>query len=101
MGPLSRHERGVTLAVQVQPRASRTEIAGISEDTLRLRVAAPPVDGAANSEVIGWLGKQLRVAKRDITILSGERGRRKVVLVEGVTVDDVKRGLDLDRFTTW
>lgn len=93
--PIRRHERGVTITLQVQPRASRTEVAGVSKDTLRLRVAAPPVDGAANAEVIDWLRKQLRVAKRDVTILSGERGRRKVVLVESVTVDDVKRGLGL------
>ena len=52
---ISETKTGVRLAIQVQPRASRTELAGIHGDALRIRLAAPPVDGAANEELIRFL----------------------------------------------
>jgi hypothetical protein len=81
---ITEHPRGVTLNLVVQPRASRTELAGEQDGALKVRLAAPPVDGAANAELIAFLSKQLRVRKRDFEILSGERSRRKVVLVIGL-----------------
>lgn len=84
MKAISEHQRGTTIAVQVQPKASRTEVAGFAGDMLKIRVAAPPVDGAANAELVTWLAKQLKVPKAKVLILSGERGRRKVVLIEDV-----------------
>lgn len=95
MSSFTQHERGITIAFQVQPRASKTGIAGEQDGWLRLRVAAPPVDGAANSEIVAWLSKQLRVPKGDVEFLSGERGRKKVVLVHGVTMQQVRDGLGL------
>jgi uncharacterized protein len=95
MSAVSAGEEGVRIAVQVQPRASRTEVVGISGGFLKIRVAAPPVDGAANSELIQWLGKQLSVRKSDIRIMSGERGRKKVIYVHGVTVSTVNERLGL------
>lgn len=95
MSAISNHARGTTIALQVQPKASRTEIVGIVDDMLKIRVAAPPVDGAANQELVNWFSKQLKVSKSSVQILSGERGRRKVVLIEGIDVAKVKTALAL------
>ena len=95
MAAISSHERGVTISIQAQPRSSRTEVVSEQDGWLKLRVAGPPVDGAANDEIIGWLSKRTRVAKNQIEFLSGERGRRKVVLIRGVTADEVRQALGL------
>lgn len=81
---------GVLILLHVQPRASRTEVSGEHDGRLKLRIAAPPVDGAANQEIVNWLSKQLKVPKRDVTIVSGERGRSKTVQVDGLSVSDVR-----------
>lgn len=89
MTAINEHARGTTIALQVQPKASRTEVAGVVGEMLKVRVAAPPVDGAANQELVNWFAKQLKVPKSRVEILSGERGRRKVVLIVGVDVKTV------------
>jgi uncharacterized protein (TIGR00251 family) len=61
----------LTFAVRVVPRASRSEVAGEHDGALRVRVAAPPVDGAANEELIRTLARALRVPARDVRIMSG------------------------------
>lgn len=81
------------VTLSVQPRASRTEVVGLHDGTLRLRVAAPPVDGQANAEIIIFLAKRLGVAKSAIHIVSGDTGRRKRVRIEGVTPRDAERTL--------
>jgi len=78
----------VTLAVKVTPRASRTEITGIQPQAdgrtaLAVRVASPPVDGAANDVLVAWLAKQLGVARSAITLRSGATGRLKILRIEG------------------
>lgn len=93
MSAISKHARGTAIALQVQPKASRTEVVGVVGDLLKIRVAAPPVDGAANQELVNWFAKQLKVPKSAVQILSGERGRRKVVLIEGVDGATVKTAL--------
>lgn len=81
----------VTLVVHVVPRAKTTEIAGRYGDAVRIRLAAPPVDGAANAELIRFLAQRLRVAKRDIAIVSGAGARRKILSVTGVVAEDAAR----------
>ncbi|HSG81812.1 MAG TPA: DUF167 domain-containing protein [Gemmatimonadota bacterium] len=81
---------GVRFAVRVQPRASRTEIVGKHGDALKVRIAAPPVEGAANSELIAFLAKRLGIPKSAVQIVGGTQGRDKLVEVEGVTEDDVQ-----------
>ncbi|MHB1328803.1 MAG: DUF167 domain-containing protein [Gemmatimonadales bacterium] len=87
---------GVRIDLHVQPRASRTEVAGLHGDALKLRIASPPVDGAANDEIVRFLAEQLGVARRAVTITAGASGRRKAVTVEGITVDAARRALRLD-----
>jgi uncharacterized protein (TIGR00251 family) len=84
---------GVELALIVQPRAGRTEVVGPHGGLLKIRLAAPPVDGEANDELVRFLAKALRVAKGAVSIESGATGRKKRVRVVGMTVDSVRTAL--------
>jgi uncharacterized protein (TIGR00251 family) len=81
---------GVSFDVRVQPRASRTEVAGTHGDAIKIRLAAPPVEGAANAELVAFLAKQLGVSRSAVRIVKGERGRDKVVEIEGISEADVQ-----------
>jgi uncharacterized protein (TIGR00251 family) len=80
---------GVVLAVRVQPRASRDEVAGAIEGALKIRLCAPAVDNRANEALIEFLAAVLKVPKSSVRILSGERGRTKRVEITGVTRQQV------------
>jgi uncharacterized protein len=98
MIPYSIKGRQVLFKVHVVPGASRSEIAGIHNDSLRVRVAARPVEGAANEELILILAKTFKVSKSSVRIVSGARGRSKQVSIEGDTetlVEVLKRSTDL------
>ena len=71
--------------VQVAPRSSRSEIVGEHNSALRVRLAAPPVDGAANDELIRVLARAFNVSRSAVTIVSGHTGRLKQVSIEGVS----------------
>jgi uncharacterized protein (TIGR00251 family) len=74
--------RGVIIDVLVQPRASRDEVMGLdSAGRLKVRVTAPPVEGAANKKVIELIARYYKVPKSRVTVLAGARGRRKRVLI--------------------
>jgi len=77
--------RGCRLHLHIAPRASRTEIAGLHGDRVKLRVAAPPADGEANAAIVDFLCDELGVRKRDITWISGQTGKRKTLEIHGVT----------------
>ncbi len=70
-----------TIDVRVIPRAGRSEFAGLRDGALLVRLAAAPVDGAANDELIALVARALHIPKRDITIVSGERSRSKRIRV--------------------
>ena len=74
----------VILKVQVVPRASRSEIVGEHNGALRVRIAAPPVDGAANEELIRTLARAFKVPRRDVEIISGHSSKLKQVSVKNV-----------------
>jgi uncharacterized protein (TIGR00251 family) len=78
----------VTLAVRVTPRASRTEVVGLQPQAdgrvaLAIRIASPPVDGAANEVLVAFLAKKLAVTKAAISLRSGGTGRLKIFRIEG------------------
>jgi uncharacterized protein (TIGR00251 family) len=77
--------------VRVQPRASRTEVVGLHGDVLKVRLAAPPVEGAANEALLELLADALGVPRRSVRLVSGEASRGKVVEVDGVTVENIRR----------
>ena len=76
---------GVVLTLHVQPGARVTAIAGLHGEALKIRLAAPPVDGKANQALIDFLADSLGVAKRRIELVSGASSRAKRVRIEGVT----------------
>lgn len=82
--------------MHVVPRSRTTEIAGQYGDAIRIRLAAPPVDGAANAELVRFLAERLGVKRRDVTIIGGTTGRRKTVAVEGVTTERARQLLMAD-----
>jgi len=81
---LSVRPGGVRFDVRVRPRASRTLIVGTREGALDVAIAAPPVDGEANAELLRALAAALGVPRRQVSIVAGDTGRRKVVEVEGL-----------------
>ncbi len=93
--PFHPHRDGTLIDILVQPRASKFEITGIHDGALRVRIAAPPVEGAANDAIIEFLSKRLKVRKSDLQIVSGLSGRRKRLLARGLDVESVR-----DRLTT-
>ena len=84
-----------TIAFQVQPRAKRTEVVGWHDDAIKIRLRAPPVDGAANDELVRFLAKQTGVPRSAIAIVSGRTSRKKRILLEGVTESEVLRAFGL------
>ncbi|MDE2051743.1 MAG: DUF167 domain-containing protein [Gammaproteobacteria bacterium] len=79
----------IRFEVHVQPRASRTELAGLHGGVLKVRVAAPPVEDAANRALAEFLAECLGVAKRSVRIVAGGTSRTKVIEVDGVTPEQV------------
>lgn len=78
-------QNGVVLTVHVQPKASRTEYVGIYGNALKIRVAAPPIDGAANDELVRFLADCCAVSPGSISIHAGAKSRAKRVIIKGVT----------------
>jgi uncharacterized protein (TIGR00251 family) len=85
----------VRFAVRVQPRASTTEVAGVHGEALKVRLTAPPVDGAANEALIHFLADVFVVKRQAVRIVGGESSRSKIVEIDGITeraVHDVASG---------
>jgi uncharacterized protein len=83
----------VTFAVRALPRASRSEILGELDGALKVRLAAPPVEGAANEELVRLLAKRLGVPRRQVTITAGATSRHKLVRVDGLAAADLEQVL--------
>ena len=96
VGPVEPTQRGVRIRLHVQPRASRTEAAGLHGQALKVRLAAPPVDGAANDALVRWLADRLGVARSAIEITAGAGSRTKTVEVAGADAVEVRRRLLTD-----
>jgi uncharacterized protein (TIGR00251 family) len=79
----SENDRGLTFAVRVIPRASRTEIAGEYNGALKIRITAPPVAGAANRELIRLLAKVFKLPQNAVEIVSGAASNSKIVYIVG------------------
>jgi uncharacterized protein (TIGR00251 family) len=77
---------GVILDVRVIPRAGKSGIAGLRDNAVLVRLTAPPVEGAANTELIEILADALGVPKRAVAIVAGDRSRQKRVRIDGVTL---------------
>jgi hypothetical protein len=84
-----------TLLVRVVPRAGRTAIAGLRGEALLVRLAAAPVDGAANDALVAFLAKRLACPRRSIAIETGQKGRDKRLRIAGVTRAELDRRVAL------
>lgn len=80
--PNKQENRVVRFAVRVQPRASQNEIAGVQNGVVRVRLQAPPVDGAANEALIAYMADELGVSRREVRIVSGFGSRNKILEVD-------------------
>jgi uncharacterized protein (TIGR00251 family) len=83
----------VRIDVFVQPRAAKTELAGLHDGHPKIRVAAPPVEGAANTALIEFVAKRLKVAKARVRVVGGLASRRKVLEIDGVAAEAVREAL--------
>ena len=84
---------GVVLSLHVQPGAKKTAVAGLYDGALKIRLAAPPVDGKANECLIAFLAAALDVPKARVTLISGQASRAKRVAVAGVSAEEARRSL--------
>ncbi|MFL5679188.1 MAG: DUF167 domain-containing protein [Chloroflexota bacterium] len=76
-------------AVRLTPRGGSDHVEGVIEGVLRARVAAPPIEGAANQALLRLIADELGVARRAVRLVAGAAGRQKLVVVEGMTPEDV------------
>lgn len=88
------HGDGVTLQLQVQPRAARARFGPLCGDAIKVAVAAPPAEGAANLAVAALVARVLGLRLGDVALLTGSRARRKLVRVRGTTRAAVLQALD-------
>lgn len=95
-GPITAIPTGVRLQVHVQPRAARNEVAGLHGDAIKVRLAATPVEGAANEALVRLLAERLGVARRAVRLVNGHTSRRKTIEVDGVAVDHSRRALNME-----
>jgi len=86
-------EGGVEISVRAQPSASRSEIVGAHGAQVKIRIAAPPVEGAANAELIKLLAKILGVSRSTLYVVRGEGSRSKVVRADGIAVKRARAAL--------
>ena len=82
-----------TVLIHVVPRARAPGVAGTHGDAVKVRVAAPPVDGAANAELVRFIARRLGVPAARVAIVGGAAGRRKTVAVDGVAGSELRRAL--------
>jgi len=85
----------VRLEVYVQPRASKTELAGKHDGVIKIRIAAPAVENAANRALVEFVAQRLGIAKRSVHVVSGGASRKKVLEIEGVTSELIVKRLGL------
>lgn len=90
---LSEQDGRITFTIRVVPRASRTEIVGELDGAVKVRVSSPPVDGAANAELIKLFAKTLGVGKEAVEIVSGLSSRTKRIRITGVTAEQLRAAI--------
>jgi len=91
MVKLTANKDAITFAVRVQPRASRSQIAGELDGALKVRLAAPPVDGEANDELIRLLARLFDLPRSRVALLAGQTSKNKLVSVSGISREACER----------
>ena len=88
------NQKRTTLTIQVQPKAKRNEVLGFAEGILRLKIAAPPVEGKANKEVISYLSEVLDIPKGSVDIERGHTSKIKIIAINGIGRDQIYKRLE-------
>ena len=88
--PITPAADGVILRVRAKPRASKSRVLGVREGSVEVAIAAPPVDGEANAELVRTLARHLGVPRSSVTIESGEAGRTKRVRIVGISAEGAR-----------
>lgn len=92
--PFLRHsEDGIVISVRIQPKARKSEVAGIHGSDLKIRIQAPPVEGKANAALVEFLAEALDLPGSAIEIVRGESSRNKQILIRGLTAEAILRRL--------
>lgn len=86
--------RETVIQVRVLPRSSRNEVIGGENGVIKVKLAAPPVDGKANKALKEFLAKRLGVSRKNVEIISGERSRLKSIRIHGLSREDVRGRLE-------
>jgi uncharacterized protein len=86
---------GLEVRLHVLPRAKRTELSGLHDGALKVRVTAPPVDDAANRAIVEFFSALLRIPRSSVRILSGSKSREKTLQVQGVSLDNFLSSIQL------
>jgi uncharacterized protein (TIGR00251 family) len=81
---------GIEIPLHVQPRARRSQIVGIHNRALKIKIAAPPVDDAANRAIVEFFSRLLGVSKSRVCIIAGEKSRDKVLRIDGLSLNTLR-----------
>lgn len=95
MGALTAHVDGTLVDLLVSPRASKSRVMGLHDERVKVQIAAPPVDGEANEEVVAFFSRALGLPRAQVALQSGATGKRKRLLVRGMTPLEVAARLEL------
>lgn len=82
---------GVQIKVRVQPRAAKNQIVGWMEDSLKVRLTAPPVEGEANAALVRFLAEYFNLSRQNVSLVTGTTSRQKVVQLKGISADQVNQ----------
>ena len=86
---------GIQFKIKVLPRAAKNEISGIQGDALKLRLTAPPVDGAANEACVQFLAGLLNISKKAVSIVNGHTSQHKIIRIEGIKKADLLKCVEI------
>jgi uncharacterized protein (TIGR00251 family) len=87
---LTEKNGAISVNLLIQPRASRDEIASTTGDALKVRLTSPPLEDRANRQCVEYLAKRLGLKKRQLELIQGEKSRRKVVLITGISLREAE-----------
>jgi uncharacterized protein len=91
---LTAKDDSVSFAVRAVPRASRSGVAGEQDGALKVRLAAPPVDGEANAELIRVLADFFNVSRNKVSVIAGHSSKNKIIRIHGISIEACEKALN-------
>ena len=85
----TQNKNNLTINIYVVPRSSRSEIVGIYNDCLKIKLKSPPVDNAANEELVRFLADKFKIPKKNIELISGFKQKKKTILINNIDVKNI------------